>query len=132
MCPTLFSIHLEYVLVGVKLSSYSGSKGFYKLNAEEIVVRNKIECYTPRVDLICTLAHFGMHFESVQVGVKVSSTVCSDWYYKFRAAETRQEMNLSAKHDEWHHKCPSSFRRASRISPSCCGTLLHIGFRRIR
>lgn len=89
MCPRLFGIYLEYVLVGVKLSSTSGSNGFYKRNAEEIVVRNKIECYTPRADLICTLAHFGMHFESVRVGVKVSSTMSSEWYYKFRAEETR-------------------------------------------
>ena len=62
-------------------------QGYYKFHAYENRSPNKIECETPRMDITCAAAHLGMHFESVRVDVKLSSTVGSNGYYKLHAYE---------------------------------------------
>ena len=65
----------------------TGSDGCYKLHVDEIVARNETACRTHRMDFICTLAYYSMHFESVRVGVNPSPISGSDGHYKLRADE---------------------------------------------
>ena len=88
----------ESVQVGVILSSTTGSHGSYKHYADEFVPRTETGSLTPRMDLICALAHFGMPLESIQVSVKVPTATGSDRYYNSKRTLCRDEMKLIALH----------------------------------
>ena len=80
MPPSSFWHALQDCRVGVKNFLHNGLDGINSHYADEIEVRIKTVCQTPRTDSTSTLAHFGMHFESIWVDVKISSTTGFDGY----------------------------------------------------
>ena len=121
-----FDMYYESIHVGVKLSSTTGSTGQIKLQAHKISARTEIVYQTPRMEFICVLSHFGMHFKSVWVGVKPSTTMDSSWNYKLHLyeIEARNETEYQIPRMEFACTLASSLWRAFWIRLSQCEPLL--------
>ena len=78
-------MHFEFVQIGAKHSALISSDGITKLHTDKIMAANETGCQTHQIDIMCALAHFSMHFGSIQVSVKHSTTTGFQKYYKFRA-----------------------------------------------
>lgn len=87
MCPCLFGMNIKSGRAGVKLSSVTGSYKYCRLRAYRIETRNESERKTPRMDFVCALTHFEIHFESVRVCDRLSSAVGCNWSYKLHPYE---------------------------------------------
>lgn len=72
MCPSLFGMNIKSVRAGVKLSSVTGSYKCCKLRAYRIETRNENGRKTPRMDFICALTHYEIHFKSVRACDRLS------------------------------------------------------------
>ena len=82
------------------------------------------------MEFICDVAHFGMHFESVQLAVKLNSTTVPLDSTNSMSTKPMNEMKLSANTSDGARIRPITFWHAFQIRPSQCGTFLHDGFHR--
>ena len=89
MRPSLFGMNIKSVWAGVKLSTVKGSYRYCKLRAYRIETRSENGRKTPRKDFMCALTHFGIHFESVRVCDRLSSTVGCNWSYNLPSVRNR-------------------------------------------
>ena len=125
----VFIAYFEFVQVGVKCSSITGSCTYYKLHAHKSRHEIKQSAKPPPpngLPMFCT--SFVMYFKSVRVSVKVSSTTGSSGYYKLRAYKNEARNVKSV----WNtpngfYTLPNSFWHAFRICLSQCYCLLHNG-----
>lgn len=82
------------------------------------------------MDFIYGVAHFGAHFKSVQVGVRLASSTGSDNAMTFVVVKARHKTKPSANTSNGPHTHPSSFRHRFRIHSSWCENFLHNGCNR--
>lgn len=88
----------ESVPVGVSLSSTTGFHESWKLRADEFEARIETQCQTPRMDIKCGRARFGVQLQSLRLAFYTTS---SDMYRNLRAGKSRHETKLGAKYPEW-------------------------------